>query len=222
MGATMLIAHIDPDGNIDNFGEAADLYPDTSFPVDGPEQEWMTDNNCLYVFENPPYNPVTQSLVPSDPYILTVNGVDGVYVNSVVDLTPEEIANALASVMHSVSMTRNQMINRTNWTQIADSGLASEDVAAWATFRLAVRQTCQDFMDSNREVAPTWPTPPQDIDDYVLAFLSNGDPQTPGGDPTTPPPPPAPAPDPAPAPSPGGGPLSPQPLVMSPAPSPDA
>lgn len=209
----MLIAHLDNSGNIDGIGEATDLYPDVSFPADGPDAEWMTENNVVFVYDNPPFNPVTQVLIASSPYVLVVDGVTAVYLNIPQDLTPEQIAADLAVVMHNVSMQRNQYINKTNWTQIADSGLTSDDVTAWATFRLAVRQVCQDFMDSNREVAPVWPTPPQDVDDYVLAFLSKGNVQTPGGD--APPPPAPPAPTPPPPPAVGGE-------VMTAAPPPEA
>lgn len=223
-----MIAQIAEDGSIIQVGEATDLYPDETFTDGTPDSDFMTANHCLFAYYTPPYNPVTQTLnVAEQPYILTVNFVDAVFIYVAADMNQDQIDAGLAATMTSVSLQRNQFINKTNWTQCPDSGLSPEDIAAWAAWRLAVRQACQDFMDSAREVVPTWPTPPQDIDNYVLAFLSQGSPVTPGSgglvqgdDPTpipdggmltvtSPAPPPPPPPSPSPPPSPqmvsGGG-----------------
>lgn len=188
-----MIAQIADDGSIIQVGDSADLYPDTTFPDTGPGADFMTANNCLFAYDTPPYNPVTQTLNTADqPYILDVNGVEAVFIYVAADMTSDQVTAGLVATMAAVSLQRNQYINKTNWTQCPDSGLSTDDVAAWATYRLAVRQTCQDFMDSDREVVPVWPAPPQDVDNYVLSFLSKGSPVTPGsgglveGDDTTP------------------------------------
>jgi len=203
-----MIAQMDTDGTtVLQIGEDFDLYPAETFPADGPDAQWMLANNVLLVYYDPPFNPVTQQLEVADqPYVLEVNGVKAVYLNVVQDLTPDQITAAQAIVMHNVNLQRNLLIDATNWTQIADSGLAAADVAAWATYRLAVRQACQNFQDSDRTVEPVWPTPPQDVIDYSLLFLSQSAPAPIGG---TSPPPPAPTPAPAPAPSPTPEALSP-------------
>lgn len=88
----MIIAKIVND-TIDSIGKPAELFPNTLFPVTGPDQQFLIENSCLEVTAWKPYDKETQKLVPCTPYI-----EDGyVYTIEVQDKTPEEIAEELNS-----------------------------------------------------------------------------------------------------------------------------
>ena len=82
----MFIAKVDGDTVL----EVADyraMFPDTSFTSSGPDAEWLAENSCLPVTVWLPYDPATQVLDATDPYIME----HVVYTVSVRDLTAEEI-----------------------------------------------------------------------------------------------------------------------------------
>jgi CMP-N-acetylneuraminic acid synthetase len=62
----MNIAKID-NGNI-TVGDYRELFPSTSFPVTGPNDDFFTENNCLKVSIFKEYDKATQMLVGCDPY----------------------------------------------------------------------------------------------------------------------------------------------------------
>ncbi len=46
-----------------------DMFPNTSFPSNGPSEEWMVLNECLQVNQFKEYDSETQMLVPTAPYL---------------------------------------------------------------------------------------------------------------------------------------------------------
>lgn len=54
-----------------------------------------------------------------------------------------------------VEPTANQILQASDWTQLADSGLTSDCVAAFATYRASIR-TIRKTNPAN----PTWPDAP--------------------------------------------------------------
>ena len=54
-----------------------------------------------------------------------------------------------------VSQTADTILNATDWTQLPDSGLTSDCVAAFATYRASIRTIRQTNPDN-----PTWPNAP--------------------------------------------------------------
>ena len=62
----MNIAKID-NGNI-VVGDYKELFPNTSFPVTGPNDDFYTENNCLKVSVFKEHDRATQVLVGCDPY----------------------------------------------------------------------------------------------------------------------------------------------------------
>lgn len=60
-----------------------DMFPNTSFPSNGPSEEWMVLNECYPVSQFKEHDPETQMLVPATPYL--ENGF--VYTVSVEDKT---------------------------------------------------------------------------------------------------------------------------------------
>lgn len=83
-----------------------DLFPNVSFPVNGPDKAWMTENNLMEVTYWKEHNRETQKLVPVEPYI---EG-DWVYTVQVAEKTPEDLeAERLAKRVMKVSMRQARL-----------------------------------------------------------------------------------------------------------------
>lgn len=84
--------------------------------------------------------------------------------------TDAEIAQAVTDYepwyrWHVVRIKRNALLAACDWTQVADAAIAAEDVAAWVTYRRALRAVPQTQTDTD---AIVWPTPPFVIDPMPL------------------------------------------------------
>ena len=53
--------------------------------------------------------------------------------------------------------TRNALLTMSDWTQLPDTDLAAAEVAAWATYRQALRAL---NVSGDDPMAVDWPTPP--------------------------------------------------------------
>lgn len=78
--------------------------------------------------------------------------------------TDDEIANAdlayqseQVAEWRAVRTQRNALLSGCDWTQVTDAVVSAENVAAWATYRQALRVVPQTQTDP-RLIA--WPTPP--------------------------------------------------------------
>lgn len=114
-------------------GDYKALFPNTSFPVSGPDDTFLADNNAKKVNVFKPYNADTQKLVPCDPY---VEG-DWVYTVQVAPLTPEDIAARNASKAAQNKSKAEAILASTDWTQAADVDLLNKD--EFKTYRATVR-----------------------------------------------------------------------------------
>ena len=83
--------------------------------------------------------------------------------NVVIELTAEEVAEVEARVAAAdqdftgVRMTRNGLLRDSDWTQLADVPLDADEVAAWVTYRQALR----DLPSTSAIVSGlVWPSPP--------------------------------------------------------------
>jgi hypothetical protein len=65
----MLYAIIDND-TIAATGRARDLWPDVSFPVTGPREDWLAKHGAVLIRNDPPHNSETHYLQPAAPYLL--------------------------------------------------------------------------------------------------------------------------------------------------------
>lgn len=63
----MLIAQ--PNGNTFIVAHYQELFPDTSFSTNGPNDQWFEDNNCYRVSLTKSYDANTEILVPCEPYL---------------------------------------------------------------------------------------------------------------------------------------------------------
>jgi hypothetical protein len=57
------------ENNLIVVGNYWDLFPDTSFPTDGPNNDWYAENDCYRINLNVSYDPETEELHSVLPYI---------------------------------------------------------------------------------------------------------------------------------------------------------
>lgn len=64
----MMIAKLTDDNQF-IIGNYWDLFPDTSFPSNGPNADWFTENNCYQLNLDVPFDSETQELQEVAPYL---------------------------------------------------------------------------------------------------------------------------------------------------------
>ena len=67
-------------------GEHTQLFPNTSFPHEGPDDNFLVENNCVKMFSHIPHDPLTEQLQASPVYLK-----DGAVYTVVVQPKIEEI-----------------------------------------------------------------------------------------------------------------------------------
>jgi hypothetical protein len=90
----MNIAKID-NGNI-TVGDYRELFPQTSFPITGPNDDFYTENGCLKVSMFKEHDRATQMLVGCEPYL-----EDGVVYTVRVDVRPEPVVQEIQIIVAS-------------------------------------------------------------------------------------------------------------------------
>lgn len=148
----MIVAVVKND-TIEQTGELSVLFPNVSFPVSGPEPEWLAENNLVPVTYFKPFDAATEKLVSTDPYL-----EDGqVFAVSVANLTEDELAARTNAQWAAVRTDRNKRLASCDWTQLVDTPISNIEQADWATYRQALR-------DITNQVDPfniTWPEEPK-------------------------------------------------------------
>ena len=144
----MLVAKIDNDQLV-QVDDYRSMFPNISFPANGPSAEWMAQENVVNVNLWKPYS-AGEKLVPCDPYI--ENGQ--VYAVRVEVRDAEELASDAQAAAAKARARRNQLLRDSDWTQVAD---APVDQAAWAAYRQALRDITVQAGFPN-EI--TWPEAP--------------------------------------------------------------
>jgi len=136
-------------------GDYRELFPNTSFGVNGPSDEFLTANNAKKVTLFKAHDRLTQKLVSCEAY----DDGEFVLLAQVADMSAEEIQAAKDSAMSQLRATRNALLTACDWTQIADCTIPKK--AEWATYR----QTLRDFPAtvSDARLPVEWPHNP----DYV-------------------------------------------------------
>ena len=133
-------------------GDYRELFPNTSFPANGPDAAWMQENNCLGVTVFKAHTN-TEKLVNSSPYIEN----NQVFTVTVAPKTDEELASELNSSKAKVRSQRDALLASTDWTQLTDAPVNS---AAWATYRQALRDIPNQ---AGFPVTVTWPKNPIEL-----------------------------------------------------------
>lgn len=145
----MNVALID-NGQVTSVGDYRALFPQTSFPPDGPSDQFLAENSAMRVNTWLPYNEITQQLAACAPYIQG----DWVYTVEVVPLTPEEIEARNEAQANKVRSQRDQLLLACDWTQLADSPV---DPLIWRPYRQELRNVPQQ---PGFPWAVVWPTAP--------------------------------------------------------------
>lgn len=146
----MQIAIIE-NNSVTQIGDYKQLFPNSSFPSNGPSAEWMQENNCMIVTVWKSHDSTTQKLTPVNPYI-----EDGqVFTVAVADKTQEELDSQNASLASQVRAQRNTLLAQSDWTQGKD--IPDELSSVWASYRQALRDiTAQEGFPSDVQF-PTQP-----------------------------------------------------------------
>jgi protein-tyrosine phosphatase len=91
--AKMYYAILDGE-TVDRSGTLKTLFPNSSFPLSGPNEDFKEENNLVEVLEYLEHDSETQKMIFCDPYLL-----DGsVYRVELVDFTSEELESNLAGI----------------------------------------------------------------------------------------------------------------------------
>jgi hypothetical protein len=132
-------------------GDYKELFPNTSFPANGPSDEWLAEQGAKKITRFKAYDALTQKLVPATAYD------DGEFVSvvQVEELTEEEIQAAKDSAMAQLRYNRNNLLTQSDWTQIPD---CTVDKQAWAAYRQALRDFPATVNDARLPVE--WPKSP--------------------------------------------------------------
>jgi hypothetical protein len=137
----MLIALVSS-STVTQVGDYKELFPNTSFPPNGPSNEFLIANSAKKVNLFKSYDSLTQKLESATP---TVEG-EWVYTVQVANLTAEEVQSAKDSAMAQLKAQRTQLLADTDWTQIPDNPIANK--AEWATYRQALRDFPATVLDA--------------------------------------------------------------------------
>lgn len=131
------------------------LFPETSFPTDGPDLEWLALSGVWPVDELSFFDDNKFKRISTKPTL--IDGV--VYTAKLVALTDEDKADREAEKASLAASRareqRNQLLKSCDWTQLADS--LGFDKDTWATYR-------QELRDITKQVgfpsAIIWPSVP--------------------------------------------------------------
>ena len=107
-------------------------FPDTSFPANGPSNEWIREEGYYVLTAWKPYDHATQKLIPANPHLY-----EGMCcVVEVAELTEEELQSRVDSQWALIRNQRNQLLAQSDWTQLADTPV---DKDKWALYRQELR-----------------------------------------------------------------------------------
>lgn len=60
-----------------------------------------------------------------------------------------------------IKRKRNDLLARSDWTQLSDNGLSDAHKAQWRTYRQALRDLPHTYASASIKTEITWPTSPQ-------------------------------------------------------------
>ena len=130
------------------------FFPNTSFPKNGPSDEFLLENQAYRVNTFKSYNERTEKLVSCDAYI-----EDGwAYTIRIENKTEEEIETDKNSKSAKIRYERNARLLDSDWTQGKD--IPDEISLVWATYRQQLRDI------TNQEGFPydvIWPLSPDNV-----------------------------------------------------------
>jgi len=116
-----------------SIGDYRTVFPNTSFAIDGPSDEFLIENSAKRVNLFKDYDSATQCIEQCEPYI---EG-EWVYKVAVRDLTAQELQMLKDRAMTVIRVQRNQLLAVSDWTQLVDTPI--EIKTAWAEYRQQLR-----------------------------------------------------------------------------------
>ena len=134
----MKIAQLDG-STIGDIADCKVLFPNTSFPKSGPDEGWLTLNECAEVVTFLPFDAATQKNESVTPYLS-----DGkVYTRRVTNMTSDERAAVVtannAAAAASNRARRDALLAESDWMVIKSQETSTTLNADWATYRQALR-----------------------------------------------------------------------------------
>tara|TARA_B100001287_G_scaffold233000_1_gene204275 strand:- start:535 stop:972 length:438 start_codon:yes stop_codon:yes gene_type:complete len=133
---------------VKNTGTIQQLFPNTSFSIEGPNADFLTENNVVELIENLSYTTPTQKLLIVDAY------VEGgkAYNVRVENTTADEQTELTNQKWIAIRLERDQRLQVTDWRASSDLTLSD----AWKNYRQALR----DVPTQSDPYNITWPTEP--------------------------------------------------------------
>jgi len=117
------------------------LFPNTSFASQGPNDEFLLQNNARNVSYTKTCDYSVERLQGCDPYL---EG-DIVYMVTVVPLTEEQKLQVRNANLVNVRAQRNRLLAESDWTQMADAKVSNK--AEWAAYRDILRNLPDTIVD---------------------------------------------------------------------------
>ncbi len=133
---------------VKNTGTIQQLFPNTSFSINGPNPDFLTANNVVELVENLSYIVPTQKITTVDPYL--ENGK--VYTVKVESTTTEEQTILKNNQWQNVRQERDMLLKETDWRASTDLTLSDD----WKNYRQALR----DVPTQSDPFNIVWPTIP--------------------------------------------------------------
>tara|TARA_B100000424_G_scaffold114824_1_gene86572 strand:- start:167 stop:601 length:435 start_codon:yes stop_codon:yes gene_type:complete len=133
---------------VKNTGTIQQLFPNTSFSINGPNTDFLTANNVVELVENLSYTVPTQKITTVDPYL--ENGK--VYTVKVETTTTEEQTILKNNQWQNVRQERDMLLKETDWRASSDLILSDD----WKSYRQALR----DVPTQSDPFNIVWPTIP--------------------------------------------------------------
>ena len=133
---------------VKNTGTIQQLFPNTSFTVAGPNEDFLTANNVVELIETLTYTAPSQKLSTVDAYVESGKA----YTVKVKSTTSDEQTTLINNKWGEVRIERERKLKDTDWRASSDLTLSD----AWKTYRQALR----DITTQADPYNITWPTEP--------------------------------------------------------------
>lgn len=105
---------------VEAVGTAQQLFPECSFPASGMDDSFMLENNVMFTMDSVEYDPNTQKMVNTTPYIVREDNLHWVYTVEAIPLTPEEIAQVEEQHRLINKSQAESLLSATDWTATVD------------------------------------------------------------------------------------------------------
>ena len=132
-------------------GEYWELFPNTSFPSSGPNDDFLIENNAKKCSFLKDYDRLSETLVFCDPY----EEGEWVYLVRAQALTQEQIDAEKELAWVNIRTTRNDLLADSDWTQMPDVSMPNK--SEWATYRQSLRDITSL---GDPRLGVTWPAKP--------------------------------------------------------------